>query len=44
MASHMYLPNRIYYDAVFRASIVLAHEGSWSMMFRYIDEFNYYAF
>jgi len=44
MASHLFLPYRIYYDGVFRASVVLAHEGSFSLMFRYVDEFNYYAF
>jgi len=40
----MYLPERTYYDAIFRASVVLAHEGTWAMLFRFVDEYNYYAF
>jgi len=44
LAAHMYLPERTYYDAIFRASVVLAHEGTWAMLFRFVDEYNYYAF
>ncbi len=44
LATHMYLPERIYYDGTLRASVVLGHLGTYAIMFRYIDEFNYYAF
>jgi len=42
--THIVLPYRRYFDASFRASALLSHEGSYGLLFRYIDEFNYYAF
>lgn len=44
LATHMFLPDRLYYDGRLRASVVLGHIGTYAMMFRYVDEYNYYAF
>jgi hypothetical protein len=43
-ASYLTLQNRLYYDAKFRASAVLGSEGTFGMIFRFIDQFNFYAF
>jgi len=38
------IDGRVYYDGLFRASVLLGNEGSYGLLFRYIDPFNYYAF
>jgi len=43
-ATLLTIDGRQYYDAKFRATILLANEGTYGMVFRYIDQFNYYAF
>jgi len=43
-ATFLFLDDRLYFDANFRATVLLPAEGSYGLCFRYIDQFNYYAF
>jgi len=43
-ATHIFMPNRNFFNGVFRASVNMAKDGSYGLLFRYIDQFNYYGF
>jgi hypothetical protein len=36
-ATYITIDGRIYYDGIFRASVLLASEGSYGLLFRFID-------